>query len=218
MKMKRAEIKAIEKKAAELREQHGGTIFVFPIKEDDPFSKYVFTFYLGKKFTTYPQYMSINEAASNILETLNTLKENGYDSDYERNVRMITYEAQVNAPDVTMRRLKNSGHFIKKNDKPTGYLQEGIDVFSTDDGYNFSAKGLIKFTYLSMVDDDLPKAHQFMDKYYKLLAMRRYGKTSVAIKHEVRKMNKDQAIQWIEKTYKQYIHDDMEVSNILNSL
>jgi hypothetical protein len=29
-------------------------------------------------------------------------------------------------------------------------------------------------------------------------------------------MDKDTAIDWIEKTYEQYIHDDMDIFNIMN--
>ena len=57
-----------------------------------------------------------------------------------------------------------------------------------------------------------------MVEFYQLLAMRKYGKTVAAIKQEVRRMGKDQAIKWIEQTHKKYIHDDMEIMNIFNRL
>lgn len=69
-----------------------------------------------------------------------------------------------------------------------------------------------------MVDDHLPIAAQFMDEYYKLLAMKRYGKKVAAIKREVRQMGKNQAIKWIEQTYRIFIKDAMDIFNIMNNL
>lgn len=79
-----------------------------------------------------------------------------------------------------------------------------------------SARGLLKFSYIEMVDEKNPKASRFMNEYYKLLATRKYGKTAVAIKQEVRKMSKDQAFRWLEQTFEKYVHDDMEIMNFLN--
>lgn len=54
----------------------------------------------------------------------------------------------------------------------------------TEDSFNVTARGLIKFSYFLMIDDKLPNAIIFMDRYYQLLAMKRYGKTAAAIKRE----------------------------------
>lgn len=69
-----------------------------------------------------------------------------------------------------------------------------------------------------MVNDNNPKSILFMNEYYKLLAMRKYGKTAAAIKQEVHEMGKDQAFRWLEQTYKKFIYNDMEIINILNNL
>ncbi|SDJ77081.1 hypothetical protein, partial [Paenibacillus naphthalenovorans] len=203
----------IEKKAENFRQQFGGKIFVFPIKEDDPYSKYVVTMYTGEKFNTYPEPMTIEEAAAGVRMTLEAFEKDGWDADYERNVHFISYEAQVNAPSVTMRRLK------KENVSKPIY-QQGVD-FHEKDGEEellITARGLLKWTYVEMVDEKNPKAIQFMDGYYKLLAMRKYGKTAAAIKQEIRRFSKDEGIKWIERTYKHYIRDDMEVMNLMQGL
>jgi hypothetical protein len=201
----------IEKKATELMGEVGGKIFAFPINEQDPFSLYAVTMWTGAEFKTFPQTFGMEEAASGIKHILDTLKKEGLDSNYERLVRFVSYEAQINAPSVTMRRLK-------KGSTSPGYLKDGVDITPTKDGYNFSGRGLVKFSYLQMMDDDLPNAAQFMNKYYELLAMKRYGKTAAAIKQEVRRMKKDAAVKWIEQTYAKYIHDPMEVMNIMQTL
>ena len=202
------EIKEIEEKAAVLRQELGGNIFGFPINEDDPHSKYAVAMYNGEKIVAFPTALNITEAAAGILEILNSLKDEGLDADYTRNVRLISYSAQINAPNVTMRRLK-------KENRTKG-LEEGVDVHKTDDGYNFSARGIIKFSYYSMIDEKLPKAIEFMNKYYQLLSMKRYGKTAAAIKQEVKRMTKDETTTWIETTYKKYISDDFEVFELMN--
>lgn len=206
--------KEIEKKAEDLRKQLGGTIFAFPINEADPLSKYAVVMYAGEKYHVYPECTDVSQAAVGVKTILEQLAKHGMDADYQRNVRFIHYEAQMNAPSVTMRRLKKD---------PTTHTnaQPIADYTPRDDGeagYYVSARGVLKFSYLSMVDDNLPKAKQFMDEYYKLLAMRRYGKTAAAIRQEVRRMNKDQGVKWIEATYRKYIHDDTEIMNILQTL
>lgn len=206
-------IQQIEETAETLKSQVGGTIFAFPIDDRDPFSKYAVTMYTGEEYKTFPDTLVFEEAADGVAQLLEGLKENGFDADYERNVRFVSYEAQVNAPSVTMRRLKK-GPYLQR----TGYLNEGVDIVPTDDGYDISARGLIKFSYLQMIDDKTPKAALFMDEYYKLLAMRKYGKTAAAIKQEVRRMDKDEAVKWIERSYTKYIHDDMEVMNIMQTI
>jgi hypothetical protein len=202
-------IKEIKKKAAELKKQLGGTIFAFPIEEENPLSKYAFTVHTRVGFHTFSDPMTIEEAANNIKFTLEQFKKMGVNADYEKNVRFISFQPQFDAPNVTMRRLKKA-----QAQKPV--YQNGKDVVQKGEEYAFTARGVIKMSYLSMVEDKLPKAKQFMLEYYKILAMRKYGKSSGLIKQEVRRMDKDTAIDWIEKTYEQYIHDDMDIFNIMN--
>jgi hypothetical protein len=206
------QLMAIEQNAEELKKQLGGRIFAFPVNEQDPFSKYAVTMYTEEKWITYPNSLDISEAAAGINLLLETLEKEGHDADYGRNVRFVSYQAQVDAPNVTMRRLKKEVR--------TG-LAKDIDFIPKEngaEGYHISARGLIKFSYYSMIDDKLPKAIQFMDSYYNLLATRKYGKTAAAIKQEIRRMNKNEATKWIEQTYARYITDDMEVMDLMNGL
>jgi hypothetical protein len=207
------QIQSIEK-AKQFRQQLGGTIFAFPIEEDNPFSKYAVVRYFEGEYFSFPDALNISEASAGVLAALEGLKERGLDSDYdyERNARIISYQAQMDAPSTTMRRLK------KENvSKP---FLRGTDVSeeSEEGDRAITARGLIKMSYLMVVDENNPKASLFMDEYYKLLAMRKYGKKAAAIKQEVRRMGKDQAVKWIEQTYEKYIHDDMEIMGIFNSL
>lgn len=119
-------LKAIEKKAEALRHQLGGKIFAFPINEFDPFSKYAVTMFSGKKFHTFPEPLDISAAAAGVATTLESFKKNGWDADYSRNVRFISYEAQMNAPHVTMRRLKNDPdtHYVIKEKSPTSRQED----------------------------------------------------------------------------------------------
>lgn len=80
------------------------------------------------------------------------------------------------------------------------------------------ARGVVKMCYFSMVDDKSPKAEIFMNEYYKLLATRKYGKSVTAISGEVERMDKEKAVEWINKTYEQFIYNDMEIYTILKSL
>jgi hypothetical protein len=200
-------------KAKQLRQQLGGTIFSFPLEEDNPFSSYAIVMYAGGQYFPYPNATDISEAASGILILLEEMKKSGMDADYERNVRLVSYQAQMDAPSTVMHRLK------KENTSRSIY-REGTDVSegSEETGHLLTARGVLKFTYLAMIEDKKPKAIQFMERYYQLLAMRKFGKTAAAIKQEVRKMGKDQAVKWIEQTYEKYIHDDLEIMNIFNSL
>lgn len=100
--------KQIENQAKELKNKLGGRIFAFPVEPDNPLSKYAFTIYVGKgKFCTYPELANIGEVANYCLEGMKLLNKNGYVTEFERDVRLVTHDAQMNAPDVTMRRLKN---------------------------------------------------------------------------------------------------------------
>lgn len=207
------DIKEIEAKADDLRKKLGGKILAFPIHEADPYSKYAVVIYTGAEYKTFPDSLTIEEAAAGIRATLEGFADEGWDADYDRNVRFVSYEAQINAPSVTMRRLKKEE---TKGQKP--FFRTGVDIKEKDSGadYHISARGLIKLSYIMMVDEKNKKAAHFMDEYYKLLATKKYGKTAGAIKQEVRRMNKDQANRWIEQTYNRYIHDDMEVFDITN--
>lgn len=205
---------AIEEKAKELRGRVGGTIFSFPINETDPFSKYAVAVYTGSGYNIYPEPLSIEEAAAGVYETLKGFKSIGLDDNYERNVRFVSYDAQMDAPNVTMRRLK-------KENVSRPLLKKGADVMENPDdpeGYLFSSRGLLKWTYIEMMDNKTPKAIQFMEEYYKMLAGMRYGKTAAAIKQEVRRLSKEEAIAWIEKTHARYVKDGSVIIGIMQRL
>jgi len=198
--------------AKQLKERLGGTIFAFPTEEDNPFSAYAVVRYANGEYFAFPDAINIAEASAGVLATLKGLREIGLDADYERNVRIVSYQAQMDAPSTVMRRLK------KENITKPFFRGTDISEENEEGSRDISARGLIKMSYLMVVDENNPKASQFMDEYYKLLAMRKYGKTSAAIKQEVRRMGKDQAFTWLEQTYKKFIHDDTEIINIFNRL
>lgn len=208
----------IEERAREIQNEHGGKIFSFPVNEDDPYSKYAIVIDTGEKFMVYPNSVTIEEAASCIKSLLESLKNEGLDHDYDRNVRLVSYDAQFNGPNVTMRKLKKDENNFVRSGQPL--FVNGEDVYGKEDGeegYYINARGLIKFSYLEMIDNN-PKGKFFMRKYYELLASKRYGKTAAAINQEVRRMDKEAGVKWIEKTYKNYIKDDMDVLNIMKSM
>ncbi|WDV94198.1 hypothetical protein [Brevibacillus parabrevis] len=207
-------VQQIENRAAQLKEQLSGKIFAFPVDEANPFSKYAITMELGGgNYKTYPKLLRINEVAACIKMLLEQLKAEGIDVDYSRDVRFFSYQAQMDAPDVTMRRLKKSNV-----DNPL--IESGVDVMPNPDDPEtmlFSARGILKYSMLELLDKN-PKGAQFMDEYFKLLAMRRYGKTAAAIKQEVRRMSKQEAIRWVERTYERYVSDSQEIMNIMRSI
>lgn len=211
MKMNSFKDQAIAK-ANQLKERLGGTIFSFPIEEDNPFSSYAIVMYAEDQYFVYPSSTDISEAAAGILTLLEEMKKNGMDADYERNVRLISHQPQMDAPSTVMRRLK------KENvSKPLFKLGKDFSKGGEEtENISFRARGVLKMSFLEMVGEKNPKATQFMNEYYKLLATRKYGKTAAAIKQEVRKMGKDQAFGWLEQTFGKYIHDDMEVMNIFD--
>lgn len=92
--------------AKSLREQLGGTIFAFPIEPDNPFSTYAVVVYAEGQYFVYPEATDITEAAAGILTILDEFKKRGLAKDYNKDVRMISYQKQMDAPSVTMRRLK----------------------------------------------------------------------------------------------------------------
>jgi len=198
-------------KAKQLREQLGGTIFTFPIEEDNPFSPYAIVMYAGDQYFAYPDATDISMAASGVLILLEEMKKSGMDADYKRNVRLISHQAQMDAPSTTMRRLKK-GNISKPFFSGDDYKPASEEVED-----QISARGLLKISYIEMVDEKNPKASQFMEEYYRLLATRKYGKTAAAIRQEVRKMGKDQAARWLEQTFSKYT-SDREVMDILDSL
>lgn len=195
--------------AKNMREQFGGSIFAFPIEKDNPFSQYAVVVYAGDSYFVYPTAHDISTAALGVKTILDEFKKEGIASSYKEAVRFVSYQAQIDAPDVTMRRLK-------KDNVSRPLLHRGGDYKDGEDQDNplFTARGVLKMSYFSMVDDRMPKAFQFMDEYYKFLAMRKYGKTATAIKREVQKMGKELAVKWLEDTYQNYIKDDMEIFNI----
>ena len=199
-------------RAKQLKEQFGGTIFSFPIEESNPFSAYAVVMYAGGQYFAYPDATDISMASAGVLILLEELKKIGQDANYERNVRLVSYQAQMDAPSTVMHRLK------KENASKPIYSGDDYKEATEEAEDQISARGVLKFSYVTMVEDKKPKATQFMDEYYKLLAMRKYGKAASAIKQEVHRMGKDQAIKWIEQTYEKYIHDDMEIMNIFNGL
>ncbi|WP_407308786.1 hypothetical protein [Desulfosporosinus sp. SB140] len=103
------EARTIEK-AKQLRKELGGTIFAFPLEEDNPFSPYGVVVFAGGQYFAYPNATDISEAAAGVLTILEEMKKHGFDTDYERNVRLISYQAQMDAPSVPMRRLRKSSH------------------------------------------------------------------------------------------------------------
>ena len=198
--------------AKQLRERVGGTIFSFPIEEDNPFSAYAVVMYTGGQYFAYPDATDISMASAGVLILLEELKKIGQDADYERNVRLVSYQAQMDAPSTVMHRLK------KENVSKPIYSGDDYKAATEEAEDQISARGVLKFSYIAMVEDKKPKATQFMEQYYQLLATRKYGKTVAAIKQEVHRMGKDQAIKWIEQTYEKYIHDDTEIITIFNRL
>ncbi|KGE16637.1 hypothetical protein [Paenibacillus wynnii] len=194
----------IQDKAATLRERLGGTIFGYPIHENNPHSPYAVVVYAAGHYHVYPEAKDISFAALGVKTILEQFQKSGLSVNYTDAVRLVSYEAQVNAPDVTMRRLRDSQ----------------ADYSTTEAGTELiSGKGAVKMAYFGMVDDRNPKCGQLMDQYYKLLASRRYGKTAAAIKQEVRKMNRDQATGWIERTYSKYLKgEDIAILELFRNL
>lgn len=202
----------IETRAAEMRRRLGGTIFSFPINENDPGSKYAVTIFVGPGFRTFPTPLTIEEAAAGVRETLEGMKELGMGGSFEHDVRFVVGEAQMNAPNVTMRRLK-------KSEAGRAPLEQGVDVVPNPDDPGsilFSARGVLKFSIIEMFERN-PKAVKLLDGYCKLLASKQYGKTAAAIKQEVLRMGKHEALRWAERTYTRYITDSREVLNLLGT-
>lgn len=206
-------------KAQNLKDRSGGFIFAFPLEEENPFSKYGVAVSLPDKWSVFPESVNLQEAAAGVLEIINTLKNEGFEVVYERDVRLVSYEAQINAPDVTMRRLRKTERAFYQ--QPVPVFEQGVDVMDNPDDEEsryISARGLLKFSYIEMTENKHPVGKNFMMEYYKLLAMRKYGKTAAAINQEVRRMDKAEAMQWIERTHKRFIKDDFEIIGIMNKV
>lgn len=203
----------IKARAHELRERLGGTIFVFPIEEDNPYSNYAVVVYRQGIYFVYPQAADVSLAAAGVMTIVDLFKNEGISVTYEKDVRFISYQAQMDGPNVMMRRLKKEAGCVRP-------IYGGDDVRdgTEETGPLLSARGTLKLIYLSMVDDNMPKAAQLMDKYYELLAAKRYGKPARAIRKEVRRLSKNEAISWIERTYEQFINDPMEVFNLFEEI
>lgn len=92
--------------AKSLRKQLGGTIFAFPIEPDNPFSTYAVVVYADGKYFVYPEATDITAAATGVLTILEEFKRIGMAKDYNKDVRMVSYQKQMDAPSVVMRRLK----------------------------------------------------------------------------------------------------------------
>lgn len=209
---------SIESKARETQQRLGGKIFVFPINDDDPFSHYVIAIDVGAgQFKTYEDALTINDAAACLKELIDSMNAEGFVVNYERDVRFTFNEAQMNAPDVTMRRIKKTPGAFKSS---SPLMEKGADVRPNPEdpeGVLLSARGILKFCLLEMMDKN-PKGALFMGEYFKLLASRRYGKTAAAIKQEVRRMSKHEAVQWAERTYARYISNDRDIMDIFQRL
>ena len=211
------DIAAMETRAADYRRQSGGRYFAFPIDPSHPMSRYAVAAWSDGRFRVFPYPLTVEEAAAGMCALIEGVEQTfGGKVNYDRDVRFFSYDAQMDGPSVTMRRLKKSGEFTRE---AKGYLKHGEDVTKSEEAseerYLFSGRGLVKYSYLLSVDEKNPKAERFMDGYYRLLALRRYGKTAAAIKQEVRRMDKDAAIRWIEYTYEQYIEDETPIFELL---
>lgn len=102
--------KSIIEKAKESRKQMGGFIFGFPIEQDNPFSKYAVVVYSGGKYHVYPTADDISFAATGIKTIIEEFRKIGKKIVFEKDVRLFSYDAQMNAPDLTMRRLRNGNY------------------------------------------------------------------------------------------------------------
>lgn len=102
-KQQQSEIKV---RAENMRKELGGTIFAFPVEEENPFPKYAVVMFVGGEYKVFPETANIEEAATGILIILEQMQKEGHDVNYTKDVRFVNYQAQIDAPSVTMRRLK----------------------------------------------------------------------------------------------------------------
>ena len=97
--------------AKRIRKTHGGTILSFAIEKDNPSSSYAVVVYAGGKYFVYPEATDISTAALGVLTIMEEFKKIGQDVDYERDVRLLSYQAQMDAPSTVMRTLRKSSKF-----------------------------------------------------------------------------------------------------------
>lgn len=102
--------------AKKIRKSFGGSIFAFPIDIEDQFSKYAVVVNLHGKYFVFPEASDVSEAAEGVITVLEELRKAGYELDFDRDVRFIVGENQLNAPDVRMRRLKR---YLEEEEKST---------------------------------------------------------------------------------------------------
>lgn len=99
---------SIKQKAIDLRNRLGGSIFVFAVEPDNPFSEYALAAYIGDdKWTICPFTGAIEDVCGGLMGAMQEFETRGLHIDYNRDVRVVSYPAQMNAPSVTMRRLRN---------------------------------------------------------------------------------------------------------------
>ncbi|QEK12753.1 hypothetical protein FQB35_10660 [Crassaminicella thermophila] len=195
----------IKQKAKEIQKNLGGRIFVFPINENDPYSKYAMVIDVGQQnFMPFKEELDISEAASCVFIGLDMLNKSGVKATYDEDVRFISYDAQINAPSVVMKRLKKGLHF-KTVDR----------VKNEEDEVYFTPIGVLKYTYLILKDEKNVKADDFITKYCRLLAQRKFGGSVRKIKNKLMKMTKDDAMEFLEETYKKYV-TDQDIINLMN--
>ncbi len=199
------DISKIKQKVRELQNINGGKIFVFPISPDDPFSKYTFTIDTGKEVIVFPNEMGMEEAAGAIDYVLKSFKEEGIDISYEEDVRFIMNEAQVNAPSVTMRRLKKEHHF------------QPITPIKKDDEVLLSACGVLILTYFAVKDENNAKADRLLNDYCRLLSQRKYGGSTSQIKRNLMLMSREEAVKNLRQVHGKYV-SDIELLELFNSM
>ncbi|MDA8336011.1 MAG: hypothetical protein M0Z41_13690 [Peptococcaceae bacterium] len=107
------EKESIKQKAIDLRNRLGGTIFIFPAEAENPYSEYAMAAYVGGgKWKICPGTGEIQDVCGGLAGAIQESAAMGVHIDYNRDVRIITYPAQMNAPSVIMRRLRdNPGHY-----------------------------------------------------------------------------------------------------------
>lgn len=97
--------------AKDIQRECGGKIFAFPIEPDNPHSKYALVMDVGGNFKAFDKPMDVEEEAEGVLYLINLFNEENIKCTYEEDVRFIFYEAQRNAPSISMRKLKKGNHF-----------------------------------------------------------------------------------------------------------
>lgn len=103
--------KEIIEMARKLRKQVGGFILAFPIEDENPFSEYAVVVYEGNQYFVYPQANNLQFAAVGINAIISSYEKTGKKINFKRDVRLVSYEPQINAPDITTRRIRDAGHF-----------------------------------------------------------------------------------------------------------